>query len=188
MRQRFQALLLALFTAAAFSFAAIPSSFVQATTNSDATQSGVVLVRLSTPTYPRLARQTRIVGDVRLSLDIRQDGSVQSAVVISGHPLLQQAALDSAQESQFECRGCGEAATSFSLVYTFQLTEPDCSEVTNGASSSVQQDGKSKIQILQSENHVQVIGQAVFTCDPDITMRKVRSAKCLYLWKCGWHL
>src|SRR5712692_11252304 len=69
--------------------------------------------KLSDPTYPRLAQQARITGDVDLMLTIQRDGSVESAVVVSGHPMLQQAALESAQRSQFECKGCGEAVTSY---------------------------------------------------------------------------
>src|SRR2546429_2867469 len=44
--------------------------------------------------YPPLARQTRISGTVRLHAIISKDGSIQQLEVISGHPLLQQAALD----------------------------------------------------------------------------------------------
>jgi protein TonB len=57
-------------------------------------------------TYPPLARQANITGDVELKLEIRKDGSIQSASVVSGHPMLTQAALNSAQRSHFECRGC----------------------------------------------------------------------------------
>ncbi|HEY3971374.1 MAG TPA: energy transducer TonB [Candidatus Sulfotelmatobacter sp.] len=80
---------------------------------------GVVMTRLFPPVYPPLARQARVVGDVRIQLTIGTDGSVESAEVVSGHPMLKQAALDSAQKSQFECRRCTDSGMSYSLTYTF---------------------------------------------------------------------
>jgi TonB family protein len=47
------------------------------------------------PIYPDLARQARIQGIVELQVVIAPTGHVQSANVISGHPLLRQAAMDS---------------------------------------------------------------------------------------------
>ncbi len=46
------------------------------------------------PIYPALARQARIQGSVVLNAVIRTDGTVQEVRVISGHPLLVQAAED----------------------------------------------------------------------------------------------
>jgi TonB family protein len=82
-------------------------------------QNGAVLIKLSPPLYPPLAREARIGGDVKIQIEIRPDGSAASVGVISGHPLLKQAALESAQKSQCECRRCGEGLTSYSLTYTF---------------------------------------------------------------------
>src|ERR1700747_1591768 len=94
--------------------------------NLNSSQTGVVVVKLVAPMYPPVARAARIVGDVDLRLSIRQDGSIESAAAFSGHPLLRDAALDSAQHALFECRKCSEATTSYRLVYTFQI-EGDCS-------------------------------------------------------------
>jgi TonB family protein len=69
-----------------------------------APQIGVMVTRLSPPTYPPIARMARIVGDVKVQLKIRQDGAVESAQVVSGRALLKQAALDSAQKSTYECQ------------------------------------------------------------------------------------
>ena len=118
--------------------------------------SGVVLTKLAPPVYPPLARQARIAGDVRIDLVIRRDGSVESAVLFSGHPMLAPAALESAKKSQFECRGCSDSAKSYSLTYTFGFLDD------SGCKSVVEE-------------------------------RRVRSSKCLYLWKCDtryistWH-
>jgi protein TonB len=54
------------------------------------------------PLYPPLARQTRISGTVRLHAIISKDGSIQQLEVISGHPLLQQAALDAVRQWRYQ--------------------------------------------------------------------------------------
>jgi len=54
------------------------------------------------PVYPPLARQTRISGTVRLHAVLSRDGKVQSLEVVSGHPLLQQAALDAVRQWNYE--------------------------------------------------------------------------------------
>src|SRR5258707_9812379 len=82
-------------------------------------QPDAVLVELSPPIYPPLARQARIMGDVKVRLLIRKDGSVQSAEVISGHPMLKQAATESAKKSMFLCQGCSNEITAYFLTYTF---------------------------------------------------------------------
>ena len=46
------------------------------------------------PTYPELAKSARISGTVELGALIGPDGHMQELKVISGHPLLRQAALD----------------------------------------------------------------------------------------------
>jgi TonB family protein len=119
----------------------------------------VVLNKLFPPVYPPLARQARITGDVKMQVTIRQDGSVASAEVISGHPMLKQAAVDSVQKSTFECQrwssgvyvvGCRDAVTSFTLTYTFGMRDDPG--------------------------------------DLDCRVTRPRSRRCLYLWRCGlWH-
>ena len=59
------------------------------------------LVNKVNPTYPPLARQTRISGTVRLHAIISKDGSVQQLEVISGHPLLVQSALDAVRQWRY---------------------------------------------------------------------------------------
>jgi len=54
------------------------------------------------PVYPPLARQTRISGTVRLHAIISKDGSIQQLEVQSGHPLLQQNALDAVRQWRYQ--------------------------------------------------------------------------------------
>jgi len=107
-------------------------------------QAGVSLIKPHAPAYPPLARTARVTGDVKLQVGLRRDGTVSVVKVVSGHPLLNQAALESAQKSIFECRDCSKGTTLFDLTYTF-----------------------------------------VLRVDIDCSFRRLCSAKCVYLWKCG---
>jgi protein TonB len=57
-----------------------------------------LLVNKVQPVYPALAKQARIQGTVRLQAVIAKDGSVIELQVLSGHPLLVQAALDAVRQ------------------------------------------------------------------------------------------
>jgi TonB family protein len=159
--------------------AVVEHASAQSPQSAEAQQSGAVLTKLADPTYPPLARQAGIVGDVDLMLTIRRDGSVESAVVVSRHPMLKQAALESAQGSQFECGGCGEVVTPYALKYRFQITSrgypKDCDYTEKQPPAEVD----------LPHHQVTVSAWAMEICDPASQIIKVRSAKCLYLWRCG---
>jgi TonB family protein len=56
------------------------------------------LIRQVQPVYPPLAKQARIQGMVALKATIAKDGTVQNVTVVSGHPLLLQAAMDAVKQ------------------------------------------------------------------------------------------
>jgi protein TonB len=56
------------------------------------------LIRKVTPVYPALAKQARIQGTVRFQVTIGTDGAVRSLQLISGHPLLVEAARNAVQQ------------------------------------------------------------------------------------------
>jgi periplasmic protein TonB len=60
------------------------------------------LVNKVQPSYPPLARQTRISGTVKLHAIIGKDGVVTQLQVISGHPLLVQSALDAVKQWRYQ--------------------------------------------------------------------------------------
>ena len=175
-------LLLAIFALAAVSFSVSGESVTQAANTSGTSQKAVVLSKLSEPVYPALARQAAITGDVDLMLSIRPDGTLESAVVVSGHSMLRQAALESAQRSQFECSGCGGGATSYLLRYNFQLIPldhtKDCMALTDE-----ERYGHAPARLDPSKHEVTVFAKVAETCDPAV--ERFRSLKCLYLWRCG---
>lgn len=50
------------------------------------------------PVYPPMARQARVRGVVRVEATVGKDGRVRAVKVVSGHPLLQQAAADAVKQ------------------------------------------------------------------------------------------
>jgi TonB family protein len=56
------------------------------------------LIRKVDPVYPALAKQARIQGTVRFQVVIGTDGAVRSVQLISGHPLLVDAAKDAVRQ------------------------------------------------------------------------------------------
>jgi len=56
------------------------------------------LLKQIVPAYPPTARQLRISGTVHLLGIIAKDGTIQRLQVLSGHPLLRQAALDAVSQ------------------------------------------------------------------------------------------
>jgi len=60
------------------------------------------LVKKIAPVYPALAKQAHLQGSVKLRLLISRTGVVASASVLSGHPLLVQAAIDAAKHWQYK--------------------------------------------------------------------------------------
>jgi TonB family protein len=169
------------FSAVAVCCLAIVES-VGAQSATSAPEVGVVLTKLSPPVYPPLARQARIAGDVVVQVSVRKDGSVESIELFSGHPMLARAALDSAKQSTFVCRGC-ESTTSYLLTYTFGISSdyarfgPNCEPLESHPP-----------QVTQSEDKINLTAEPTVTCDPSTTIVNVRAraAKCLYMWKCGF--
>lgn len=58
-------------------------------------------VRLVTPPYPAIARSAHASGSVQVQVLIDENGNVISAHAVSGHPLLQAAAVAAARASKF---------------------------------------------------------------------------------------
>ena len=54
------------------------------------------------PPYPPLARQARIQGTVVLQAVIGKDGTIQNLRIVSGHPMLAQAALDAVKQWRYK--------------------------------------------------------------------------------------
>lgn len=53
------------------------------------------------PPYPAIARQARVQGAVQVQIAISETGEVSNATLLSGHPLLRDAALQAARQWLF---------------------------------------------------------------------------------------
>ena len=56
------------------------------------------LIKKVTPVYPALAKSARIQGTVRFTAVIGKDGTIQNLQLVSGHPMLVQAATDAVKQ------------------------------------------------------------------------------------------
>ena len=79
---------------------AVPKVAVQRVRVSQGVTQGMVLHKVQ-PTYPPLARTARVQGSVLLAAVIGKDGTITNLHVISGHPLLTQAALDAVRQWRY---------------------------------------------------------------------------------------
>jgi TonB family protein len=153
----------------------------------------VILNNLSPPSYPPLARQARIGGDVNIELAIHADGSIESVKAINGHPMLVQAALDSAKQSSFKCRDCTvDLVVGATLTYSFEISsvelDPCCcsSDVPHASAALV-------LHVSESGDHILLTAPPACICPDRCSSARAfreahfRSVKCLFLWKCGFH-
>ncbi|HSA92534.1 MAG TPA: energy transducer TonB [Terriglobales bacterium] len=67
------------------------------------------LIHRVQPIYPHLARVARVEGTVVLHAIITRDGAIESLRVISGHPMLQQAAVEAVQQWRYRPFFLGDA-------------------------------------------------------------------------------
>lgn len=60
------------------------------------------IIKKVAPVYPEEARMTRISGTVRIHVIIGKDGRIKQMELMSGHPLLQQAALEAVRQWRYQ--------------------------------------------------------------------------------------
>ncbi|MGD0215133.1 MAG: TonB family protein [Terriglobales bacterium] len=61
-----------------------------------------LLIRKVSPTYPQLAKQARIQGQVVLQAEISKDGTITNLQLISGHPMLAPAAIEAVKQWRYK--------------------------------------------------------------------------------------
>jgi hypothetical protein len=122
-------------------------------------------------------------GRHRVAVKHSKGRTVESAVAISAPSLLDLAALSSAKQSQFKCLDCTEELTQYHLFYSFRI-DAQPSPCTGPNSCNTPTPVEHPPEVAQLENHITLTGHPSPVCICDY-LRKVRSVKCLYLWKCG---
>jgi TonB family protein len=77
------------------------------------------------PQYPTLVRQTRVQGDVKIDAILDEQGNVIDMIVVSGHSLLYQAAVDALKRWKYEPTYLNDRPIAVELIMTitFQLSQ-----------------------------------------------------------------
>jgi protein TonB len=60
------------------------------------------IVKVVPPVYPSLAKRARVTGMVILEATVTAEGAVEEIRIVSGHPLLVQAAIDCVKQWRYE--------------------------------------------------------------------------------------
>ena len=151
--------------------AALLSAFAQ----NPAPGPSVKVITLEPPVYPSMAIAGHISGEVDLEITLLENGMPGTVHVVGGPQMLRQAAEDSAKRSKFAPATEGHPDESYPLVYKFHLDEtPGCN----------QERDPSYPRVKSESNTITISEQSVPMCDPTAERVRVRSWKCLYLWKC----
>ena len=132
------------------------------------------IVRLTPPNYPPIARAAHVTGEVHLEIKVSNDGLAGDIQVKDGPQMLREAAVNSAKTSLFEPEVTQNDRTSYDLVYNFVVDATACDEASD----------PSYPHVSYGPGTVTIAEKVVPLCDPGSDI-KVRSAKCLFLWKCG---
>jgi len=82
---------------------------------------GISVIKFAAPVYPPIARTARIQGEVRVLIEIAPDGSAKTVTVLSGHPMLKQAAADAVKQWKFGCSLC-EPPLLYITTVSFSLS------------------------------------------------------------------
>jgi len=82
-------------------------------------------VTLVKPAYPAAARAVRAGGAVNVKVTIDEEGNVISAEAVSGHPLLQAASVQAAQQSKFRPTMLSGQLVKVTGVIVYNFVAPD---------------------------------------------------------------
>ena len=85
------------------------------------------VIKRVVPVYPEEAKKNRITGQVVVEITIDEQGRVTGAKAISGHPLLNDSALNAVKQWLFEpyIENGTAQKVAFSSIITFKLSEDD---------------------------------------------------------------
>jgi TonB family protein len=88
------------------------------------------------PTYPAVAKAAGAEGPVSVQIVVGESGAVESAKAVSGHPLLQEAAVNAAREWQFSPTKLSGNGVKVSGTISFVFSLPKEGEAAAGTSGT----------------------------------------------------
>jgi TonB family protein len=148
----------------------------QGSTVDHASASGVSVTRFVAPIYPHIAKTARIEGDVRISLIVSTTGTPENVQVMSGHPMLTQAAIDSVKQWRFGLSRPDREA-NHTVVFRFRLPPGTALEPAPPLKDYLQPQLPCTVTIWGEPPGIEDGG-------PYSPCPKKRSVLCLYLWRC----
>jgi TonB family protein len=149
------------------------------------------LIKKVAPMYPPLARQAHIAGTVVLHVIVNKEGVVRKVDVLSGHPLLQQSAIDAVRQWRYRTTFLNgqpvDVDTTVDVVFTLTgLPAPGGSDATptSGSQPSVQapppsQQQQSQESVCQfgaveySEEANRLVGTVAYTYQGSLPLNEV---------------
>jgi protein TonB len=78
-------------------------------------------VTLPQPTYPPIARAAHASGTVSVEIIVDEQGNVIGAYAVSGHPLLQAAAVSAARQAKFSPTSVNGEPTKINGILTYNF-------------------------------------------------------------------
>ncbi len=142
----------------------------QAPTKHQKIEPRVILRKVFPPVYSPLARQAHALGDVHLRVSIHSDGSIDAVSVIDGSPVLRQPALDSAKQSQFECKDCVESdhLVEGTFTYSFRVSpEQEPADSSCCLEDQAPPDRVPVTQVSQSDERITITIPPLCTCSAE---------------------
>jgi TonB family protein len=139
-----------------------PSAAASAETSEKLNVSGGVLqgnaIKRVQPSYPQIAKAARASGPVQVQITISESGEVIEASVISGHPLLRDAALQAARQWLFAPTELSGVPVKVQGILTFNFTlddeEPSQAPVSRSAArytTKTEELGKQMVEGVECE-------------------------------------
>lgn len=98
-------------------------------------------ISLTKPVYPAAAQAVKASGTVNVEIIIDEQGNIESATAVSGHPLLRAAAVDAARQSKFAPTTLSGVLVKVKgiVVYNFVAGEKTSSDLSESGEEKTQE-------------------------------------------------
>jgi TonB family protein len=139
---------------------------------------GISVIKFVAPVYPPIARTARVQGDVKVYLVVATDGTPQQVQVVSGHPMLKDAAMQAVRQWTFGLAR-PDREMNHEVVFRFRMLPGTIEEPAPAQPNEyIQPRLPSSVTIWAEPKIVGTLPDASEPCP------KKRSPVCLYLWNC----
>jgi TonB family protein len=98
---------------------------------------GLKVIHQVAPVYPEEAKRARVEGKVVLDVTVEEKGEVSMAEVISGHLLLNQAAIDALKQWRFSKPSNAPATIQLTIAFALKPESKAANEPTSTGGSSL---------------------------------------------------